>query len=75
MQKTVNDLYNQKQQIEKLLQNFKSIIKPINNKISYNKEYINNFDIFNTINLSSISYPFIFINKNLESDINMDEKC
>ncbi len=74
LQKTVNDLYNQKQQIEKLLQNFKSIIKSINDKLSHHKEYPNNFDIFNTINLSSTSYPLIFINKNIESDINTDEK-
>ncbi len=74
LQKTFKDLYNQKQQIEKLLQNFKSMINSINDKISHHKEYTNNFDIFNTINLSSTSYPLIFINKNLESDIDMDEK-
>jgi DNA repair exonuclease SbcCD ATPase subunit len=74
LQKTVNDLYNQKQQIEKLLQNFKSMINSINNKLSYHKEYKNHFDIFSTVNLSSTSYPLIFINKNSDSDINMEKE-
>ena len=68
LQNQINDLDNQKRQIEKYLQNFKSFMNSINNKIFQHKEFTNYFNRFNTINLSSISYPFIFINKNLKSD-------
>ncbi len=50
------------------------MINSINKKMFYHKVHTSNFDIFNTINLSSTSYPLMFINKNSESDINMDEE-
>ena len=66
LQNQINDLDNQKQQIEKYLQNFKSFMNSINNKIFQHKEFTNYFNRFNTINLSSKSYPLIFVYKKAE---------
>ncbi len=66
LQNQINDFDNQKQQIEKYLQNFKSFMNSINNKIFQHKEFTNYFNRFNTINLSSKSYPLIFVYKKAE---------
>ena len=66
LQNQINDLDNQKQQIEKYLQNFKSFMNSINNKIFQHKEFTNYFNRFNTINLSSKSYPLIDVYKKAE---------
>ncbi len=74
LQKAVNDLYNQKQQIEKYLENFKSFMEIIKDGFSYNKEWKDYIDRFNAINLSARFYPLLFIYKNSsESHLNTEK--
>ena len=72
LQKEVNHLTKQKQELSAYFQIATSFINAINNQISYYKGFMDQFnrDLNHRINLSSsFSHPFILIvNKNAEKD-------
>ena len=78
LQKEVNHLNNQKQELSAYLQIATSFTNAINNQISYYKGFINKFnrDLNHRINISTeFSHPFILIvSKSTEKDKDGAEK-